>query len=76
MPWLSLAPYKTSPPMRSTSIKVLPFRYKKVCLLVNHMQKQFADMFVSEKNLSNDEAMIRYFRNSGLKQAIRSKPRS
>jgi hypothetical protein len=40
------------------------------------MQNQFADMFVSEKNLSSDEAMIRYFRNSGLKQAIRSKPRS
>jgi hypothetical protein len=38
------------------------------------MQKKFAEMFVPEQNLSHDEAMIKYFGKSGLKQAIRNKP--
>jgi hypothetical protein len=38
------------------------------------MQNQFSDMYVPEKNLSHDEAMIKYFGRSGLKQSIRKKP--
>lgn len=51
-----------------------PDRYKKVRLLIKHMQKRYAEMFVPEQNLSHDEAMIKYFGKSGLKQAIRNKP--
>jgi Transposase IS4 len=51
-----------------------PDRYKKVHLLIKHMQKKFAEMFVPEQNLSHDKAMIKYFRKSGLKQVIRNKP--
>jgi hypothetical protein len=52
----------------------IPDRFKKVRLLVKHMQKRFCEMFVPEQNLSHDEAMIKYFGKSGLKQAIRNKP--
>jgi hypothetical protein len=38
------------------------------------MQRRFTDLFVPEQNLSHDEAMIKYFGKSGLKQAIRNKP--
>jgi hypothetical protein len=51
-----------------------PDRYKKVRLLIKHMQNRFTDLFVPEQNLSHDEAMIKYFGKSGLKQAIRNKP--
>jgi hypothetical protein len=49
-----------------------PDRYKKVRLLVKHMQDRFGKLFVPEQNLSHDEAMIKYFGKSGLKQAIRN----
>lgn len=52
----------------------VPDRYKKVRLLIQHMQKRFASLFVPEQNLAHDEAMIKYFGKSGLKQAIRNKP--
>jgi hypothetical protein len=52
----------------------VPDRYKKVRFLISHMQQQFASLFVPEQNLSHDEAMIKYFGKSGLKQAIRNKP--
>jgi hypothetical protein len=52
----------------------VPDRYKKVRLLIRHMQRRFTDLFVPEQNLSHDEAMIKYFGKSGLKQAIRNKP--
>jgi hypothetical protein len=51
-----------------------PDRYKKIRLLIKHLQKRFAELFVPEQNLSHDEAMIKYFGKSGLKQAIRNKP--
>ncbi len=49
-------------------------RYKKVRVLVKHMQNKFSEHFVPEQNLSHDEAMIKYFGKSSLKQAIRNKP--
>jgi hypothetical protein len=51
-----------------------PDRYKKVRMLIKHLQKKFSEFFVPEQNLSHDEAMIKYFGRSGLKQAIRNKP--
>ncbi len=52
----------------------VPDHYKKVRFLITHMQQQFASLFVPEQNLSHDEAMIKYFEKSGLKQVIRNKP--
>jgi hypothetical protein len=43
-------------------------------MLVKHMQDRFSKLFVPEQNFSHDEAMIKYFGKSGLKQAIRNKP--
>jgi hypothetical protein len=51
-----------------------PDKFKKVRMIVNHMQNRFSELFVPEQNLSHDEAMIKYFGKSGLKQAIRNKP--
>lgn len=52
----------------------VPDRYKKVRFLISHMQNRFVDLFVPEQDLSHDEAMIKYFGKSGLKQSIRNKP--
>lgn len=49
-------------------------RYKKVRFLIEHLQQKFADNFVPEQNISHDEAMIKYFGKSGLKQSILMKP--
>jgi len=51
-----------------------PDKYKKVRMLIKHMQEKFSEMFIPEQNLSHDEAMIKYFGKHGLKQAIRNKP--
>ena len=51
-----------------------PDRYKKVRLLASHIQNKFTEMFVPEQILSDDEAMIKYFGKSGLKQSLRNKP--
>ena len=49
-------------------------RYSKVRLLVKHLQDKFSEHFVPEQDLSHDEAMIKYFGKSSLKQSIRNKP--
>ena len=50
------------------------FRYVKVRVLAQHLQEKFMELFVPEQNLSHDEAMIKYFGKSGLKQSLRNKP--
>ena len=49
-------------------------RFRKVRYLVTHMQNKFSEHFVPEQAMSHDEAMIKYFGKSGLKQSIRNKP--
>jgi len=51
-----------------------PDKYKKVRMLIKHMQEKFGEHFQPEQELSHDEAMIKYFGKHGLKQAIRNKP--
>jgi len=51
-----------------------PDKYKKVRMIIKHMQEKFAEKFIPEQELSHDEAMIKYFGKHGLKQAIRNKP--
>jgi len=41
---------------------------------VTHIQKTFAEQFIPEQNLLHDEAMIKYFGKSSLKQSLRMKP--
>lgn len=43
-------------------------------ILAQHIQDKFMELFVPEQNLSHDEAMIKYFGKSGLKQSLRNKP--
>ncbi len=38
-----------------------PDKFKKVRMIVKHMQNRFSELFVPEQNLSQDEAMIKYF---------------
>lgn len=49
-------------------------RYKKVRNLSIHLQAKFLEMYVPERELSHDEAMIKYFGKHGLKQSLRNKP--
>ncbi len=51
-----------------------PDRYKKVRVLVDHLQAKFGELYVPEQCLSHDEAMIKYFGKCGLKQSMRNKP--
>jgi hypothetical protein len=46
--------------------------YKKVRMIVKHIQDQFSQLFVSEQTII--KAIIKYFGKSGLEQAIRNKP--
>jgi hypothetical protein len=50
------------------------FRFKKVRLLIKHLQAKFTEMYSPEQQLSHDEAMIKYFGKNGLKQSLRNKP--
>ena len=45
-------------------------RYRKVRVLIKHLQEKFTEHFLPEQNLSHDEAMVKYFGRSSLKQAI------
>lgn len=49
-------------------------KYIKMRPLIVHLQKKFMEHFVPSKNISHDEAMVKYFGKHGCKQAIRNKP--
>ena len=49
-------------------------RYSKVRLLATHLQAAFLEHYIPSRFLSHDEALIKYFGKSSLKQSIRMKP--
>ena len=49
-------------------------RYSKVRLLATHLENAFLEHYIPSQFLSHDEALIKYFGKSSLKQSIRMKP--
>ncbi|CAG0909551.1 unnamed protein product, partial [Cyprideis torosa] len=49
-------------------------RYWKLRPLIQALQTSFMETFVPQEDVCHDEAMVKYFKRHGLKQAIRNKP--